>query len=394
MGFLQTTDKKFCTGCGACVQACSFDAIHLVEDEFGFSYPKVTESKCVHCNRCVNICPIDNPRVVFHNTKEGNAVGGYAKDRDVREASSSGGFFTGIVKAFWGEGAVVFGAEQLSDLSVAHTSADKFEDISKFRKSKYSPSDTRRTFVEVKGLLEEGRRVIYSGTPCQVAGLLSYLGRNYDNLLTIDLVCHGHFAPRYFRMERAYYEKKFKSRAIGFEYRDKANGHWKGHVVSWKFANGKRKCWQQKDAPYYRVWLAHLISRPSCTNCRFAVANRVADISIGDYWHVPETSIMYGGNHGTSVAFGNTGKGRLILERLKGSYVWEAVDRNRMTAYKLAMHGSIKANPRSAEAMDDLLRLSYRQFLRKWCREGFSDRLRQLKHIIGSWVRKNVRRSM
>lgn len=375
-GYLISNVTADCTGCGACRQACKLGAISFEEDSSGFAYPAVDRALCVKCGACMRACPVDNANLKPFPMVHGNCFGGFSKDHEIREESSSGGFFTGIVKSLWCQGCVVFGAVQMPDLSVAHTYAESFDDMGCYRKSKYAPSDTRQTYVEAKRFLDEGRRVIYSGTPCQIAGLKTFLGRDYEQLFTIDLVCHGYFAPLFFRKERDYYEQKFHSRAIGFDYRDKKNGTWTGHYVVWTFANGKRKKWFRFFAPYYRVWLKHLISRPSCFACRFAGAERVADITLGDYWHVEKTSALFGGNRGTSVVFGNSDKGKLVLEKLRESYVMQQLDRNEMTRHKLGMHGPIKANPRWREASEDLARLAYRSYLMKWARLGKRERLR------------------
>ena len=370
--FLESGNKEDCSGCGACVQTCGCHAISLVPDKFGFRYPVIDEHKCISCSLCKNVCPIDNPKVSLYDSSKGIAVGGYSKDKDTRALGSSGGFFVGIVRKLWKPGSVVFGVEEAGVASVKHSFTESLEDVSRFCGSKYLPSDTGRTFKDVRNFLKAGRMVIYSGTPCQIAGLKSYLGALSDSerLFTIDLVCHGYFAPLYLKKEMVYYEKRFKSRITRIEWRNKDNGHWRNgcRFIYW-FENGRKKVWmnwQEKSSPLHRAWLGHLISRPSCPECRFACGERVGDITLGDYWHVAESSPMYGGDFGTSIVLGNSPRGCEILCDMADEYYIERVDRGAITAYKFAMHGKWKPHPMMVDATDDLVNLDYRRWIKKW----------------------------
>lgn len=386
--FLYSSKKEDCSGCGACVQACGCHAISLIPDKFGFLYPVVDERKCVSCGLCKDVCPIDNPKLNYYNSSKGIAVGGYSNDKKIRAIGSSGGFFVGIVRKLWKPGTVVFGVEGAGVNSVKHSFTESLEDVSRFCGSKYLPSDTGRTFEAVREFLEDGRSVIYSGTPCQIAGLKSYLGALSESkrLFTIDLVCHGYFAPLYLKKEMAYYEKKFQSRITRIEWRNKDNGHWRNgsRFIYW-FENGKSKAWknwQKKSSPLHRAWLGHLICRPSCPECRFARSERVGDITLGDYWHVPESSLMYGGDFGTTVAFGNSPRGCEVLCGMSSEYYMERVDRNAITTHKFAMHGKWKPYPRMEEAEDDLVNLDYRQWIKKWTAPTMGEIMGNVKRSV------------
>ena len=341
----------------------------MEEDAFGFVFPKIDSGRCVHCGLCEKICPVDNPALRFHPGSEGTAVAGFAKDAALRAASSSGGFFTGVVRAFWKDGeTVVFGAEMQPDLTVAHTRADTLDGIAKFRTSKYARSDTRNTFAEAKALLARGKRVIYSGTPCQIAGLLSFLGggEEPENLLTVDLVCHGYFSPLFLRKERAFLEKRHKSKAIGYEYRNKDGGHWRDFRAVWRFADGSVLEMPRSSLPYHAIWSKHLISRNSCHECRFAANDRVSDVTLADFWHVKDDSPLFGGNGGTSMVLANSPKGEIVLSAIAGNYVCEPVDRGAIAPVKYGLHPAKGPNSRRGEALEDLSRLSYRRYCKKW----------------------------
>ena len=321
-------------------------------------------------------------------------MAGFAKDETVRAASSSGGFFTGVVRAFWKDDETfVFGAEMQPDLTVAHTRADTFDDIAKFRSSKYARSDTRNTFSEAKELLAAGKRVIYSGTPCQIAGLLSFLGGGEEpaNLLTVDLVCHGYFSPLFLRKERAWLEKKRSCQAVGYEFRNKDGGHWRDFKAVWRFEDGEAVEMPRAQLPYHAVWSRHLISRESCHACRFARAERISDITLSDYWHVKEDSPLFGANGGTSLVLGNTEKGCRLLSSLRKDYSCEAIDRSWIAPLKYGLHSASTPHPSRDRALNDLQKLSYRRYCRKWIPSHHISVLRRLAKKVMRLFRKTVK---
>ena len=395
--FLETGNEADCTACGACVQRCPRDAVSLKEDRHGFAFPKIDPVRCIHCGLCKKVCPVDNPAIQFHPAAAGTAVAGFAKDEAVRAASSSGGFFTGVVRAFWKEGETfVFGAEMQPDLTVAHTRADTMDAIAKFRTSKYARSDTRNTFVETKKLLADGKRVLYSGTPCQIAGLLSFLGckEEPENLLTVDLVCHGYFSPLFLRKERAWLEKKRGCRAVGYEFRNKDGGHWRDFKAVWRFEDGGTVEMPRAQLPYHAVWSKHLVSRESCHACRFARAERISDVSLSDFWHVKEDSPLFGANGGTSLVLGNTKKGRHLLSSLRDDYYCEPIDLSCIAPLKYGLHPSSGPHPLRNIALDDLRHLSYPRYCRKWMPSHRTPALRCLMAKVAQFVRTFVKGSI
>ena len=186
---INITNGKDCCGCGACLNICPKDAITMAEDNAGFIFPKVDKALCVDCGLCKNVC-------VFSKKGEGEndnaqVYASVINNRGILENSSSGGVFSALANAVIEDGGVVFGAGWTDDFSVEHTFADNKNDLKKLRGSKYVQSLTGTTFREVKKLLTEGKTVCFSGTPCQISGLKAYLGKDYQNLFTVDIICHG-----------------------------------------------------------------------------------------------------------------------------------------------------------------------------------------------------------
>lgn len=216
-GFLNNDNKIQCFGCEACAQVCGKKAISIVEDENGFRYPQIDKSLCVECGLCNKVCPYENMPVRYSDNKY--AFGGYVEDKEIRFNSTSGGAFSSIVEAFCDENYVIFGAEA-DGLRVFHGYITDKKELHRFRKSKYSQSEIGNCYKEAKHFLKEGRKVLFSGTPCQIAGLKSFLGDcNQDRLLTVEVVCEGVPSPLYVRKMEKHLEKKYGAKIKSLDYR-------------------------------------------------------------------------------------------------------------------------------------------------------------------------------
>ena len=216
-GFLNNNKKTQCFGCESCAQVCGKRAIAIVEDEDGFRYPQIDKSLCVECGLCNKVCPYENMPKKYSDNKY--AFGGYVEDEEIRFNSTSGGAFSAIVEAFCDENYVIFGAEA-DGLKVFHSYITDKKDLYRFRKSKYSQSEIGNCYKEAKRFLKEGRKVLFSGTPCQIAGLKSFLGDcNQDRLLTVEVVCEGVPSPLYVRKLEKHFVKKYGSKIKSLDYR-------------------------------------------------------------------------------------------------------------------------------------------------------------------------------
>ncbi|WP_044914568.1 Coenzyme F420 hydrogenase/dehydrogenase, beta subunit C-terminal domain [Butyrivibrio sp. WCE2006] len=308
--------KKDCCACGACLNVCPKQAISLQEDECGFLYPQIDESKCINCGACKRVCAYQNTDVKNAPLKCFAAVN---KDEEQREKSASGGVFAAIATKVIQDGGIVYGAAFDNEWTLRHIAVDSLEELNKLQGSKYVQSNTGHTFSEVKEKLNEGIKVLYSGTPCQIAGLLSFLGKDYDNLITIDLVCHGVPNNRMFKNYISSLEEKYGAKVTDFAFRDKKLGWGKNASAC---INGKKiKIWESAS-PYLYYFSNASICRENCYSCKYAGQNRPADLTIGDFWGIekqhPEylNSSAWNEAKGISLIVANTNKGITELNEL------------------------------------------------------------------------------
>ncbi len=370
-GYLNSNEKSQCFGCEACVQVCSKAALTMVEDEDGFRYSVIDSAKCVDCGLCRNVCPYDNMPVRYGDGKY--VFGGYSLDEAVRFESTSGGAFSEIVNTYCDENYVIFGAET-KGLEVYHSYITDKAELSRFRKSKYSQSIIGDSYKEAKQFLKEGKKVLFSGTPCQIAALKAYLGNiNQDNLLTMEVICEGVPSPLYMRKLDQHIEKKYGSRieSIDYRYTDKSlvsKGRWDFERMEIRTADKRILRKDRWFNPFWSIWLKHLMSRPSCYQCPFTTSERGADITLGDLWGVhiycPE---LYGHNGGASLVIGNTEKGKKVIKIAeKGMYGHELKFEDALK-YQGPMRKHIADNPQKTEFMADLRSdMDYKQITKKW----------------------------
>lgn len=391
-GYLLDKVKEKCYGCEACIQICPRNALSMKEDDEGFRYPLLDESLCIGCNLCHKVCPYEN--MPERHCSDKYAFGGYIKDEQIKFESTSGGAFSAIVNTFSDENYVIFGAES-KGLLVWHSFITDKKDLAKFRKSKYSQSKMGKSYQQVKEFLNDGKKVLFSGTPCQIAGLKAFLRNvNRDHLLTVEVICEGVPSPLYVRKYEQSLKKKYGTVIQSIDYRYKGCSLLGYH--KWDFEimrttnmmkNNERKI-IEKDRwfnPFWSVWLKHLMSRPSCYECPFATTERVADISLGDLWGVhlycPE---LYGKNGGASLAVANTDKGKKILQASESKMYGHELRFEEALKYQSPMRKHIDSNPDRKRFMQDLKSLmTYEDINQKWADKP-SMRLLWQKYIWGN----------
>lgn len=312
-------DFQKCCGCGACVQACPKKAITMQEDSDGFLFPQLDDNYCIDCGLCAKVCPLntDTQKTLQFNKAE-YAIASIHKDSNITNASSSGGAFTTIAQAFSdNKECVFFGAEMLEDFSVQHRKVFNIDELSAFRKSKYIPSNTLNTFNEAKTFLKEGKRILFSGTPCQIAALKIFVGEKLsENLFTIDFSCHGIGSPNIWKKYIADIEKKFGNKIIKFDFRVKSKrfATYSSQSSRIIFANGKEIV-RFKD-PWFKAFVSALFKRSSCKDCPFSQQNRVSDATIADFWGIERISKKWNSGKGVSLILLNTQKARDLSEKI------------------------------------------------------------------------------
>lgn len=314
---IQIDDKRKCTGCGACATACPLNLIEMSEDKEGFLYPFVDVSKCVNCGKCEKVCHLQHDVCKGLDKLENREYyAAVAKDKSILKEVSSGGAAWVIASRFVSEAGIVYGASMDENLEVKHIRVEKADDLNRIKRSKYLQSNTNGIFENVKADLAEGRKVLFTGTPCQIAGLYSYLGKDYENLLTIDIVCHGVPSSYMFRKYIEEIEKKERSSVSSIIFRDKSYG-WSDNHYNIEFKNGKHKSQSSVIHPFHGVYLLGLISRPSCGECKYTRFPRVGDITVADYWKYSGELKKSNDNQGISLVVLNTDKAKVLLDITK-----------------------------------------------------------------------------
>lgn len=287
------SDKKECCGCTACMQSCPKHCIFLEKDTEGFLYPKVDTDTCVNCGLCEKVCPVLHP---VSSTKAPLVYAGINNDTNIRLQSSSGGIFTLIAEQILQKNGVVFGACFDEQWNVVHRYTETKEGFSRFRGSKYVQSHLGDSFLQTKRFLDEGREVLFSGTPCQIAGLKNFLRKSYQNLLTVDVVCHGVPSPKVWQKYlhesvcKAYHIRQgspfsLADKIMNISFRSKEKG-WKEFCMSIVYKNRKKEVIPFYDDTYMNVFLSDLSLRPSCYACSAKLHHVQSDITLADFWGI------------------------------------------------------------------------------------------------------------
>ena len=398
---LRTTDlfnsKKECCGCSACMNACPKGAITMKEDEYGFIYPDIDEQKCIDCGSCKRACSLQTEASLKTPT-EGYAV--YNTDTEMLMQSSSGGAFSALASEVLKSGGVVYGAaweREDHQLVVRHIGICDVSDLKKLQGSKYVQSDMGDVFRQVKKMLQADRKVLFSGTPCQVAGLYQFLKKDYDNLYTVDVICHGVPNGRMFND----YLQTNSINADKLSFRDKKKG-WEDFYIHY-FSKQKSKHIHWRVSSFYNYFINMKIFRESCYSCRYAGRKRVSDLTIGDYWGIrqshpellKEEEWHRGIYNGISCVLVNTEKGKKLLEKsekiVKRSSSVELVSRH---------NGQLNRPSKYPADRDEILELyrtkGYRAVEKKFRKDLGSKRyyyklkssipkglVRKVKHILG-----------
>jgi len=395
-------DHFLCTGCAACAAVCPVDAIAMQPNTEGFLHPSIDIVSCTECGLCKQICPINRSKTIKtdRTTKDGNGHfpcvwAAWNVDEDIRRQSSSGGIFTSLALDVLNRGGRVVGAAFDDNFVVRHCVIDSAEKLHLLRGSKYVQSEIKPSLLhDIQEMLDQGRIVLFSGTPCQVAGFKCFLQKLYDNLYCCDIVCHGVPSPRLFQCYiRSKIHKMGKIKTILF--RDKEKG-WKKFSLTWLFKNGRRKSFGPTLAdPYMAAFLRDFALRSSCYNCVFTTIKRQGDVTLADFWGVagkyPEYDLD---DKGTSLVLINNFKGQTWIENCRHKLFLGPADIDTAIAGNPMLVRSARRPPERETFYSDLNALKFSDLIKKYRLRGPSIRKqsigyfkRQTKKMISAVVR-------
>ena len=335
---MEICKNSSCTGCEACVQRCPVNCITMQESKDGFYYPKINDKICISCKLCIKTCPNNRE----FKTNKSKFYMGWHTNLEVLKDRSSGGAFTALSDIVFSQNGVVYGA-YFDDKTkeVYHIPVTKKEDLHKIRKSKYYQGHINNIYKQVEEDLKN-KLVLFSGTSCQIAGLYSYLGKNYENLITVDILCHGIASKKVVDYYIKNKEKQYKKEIKSFQFRVKPNDS------DWMNGGGTRMKLYFKDGTsiiqdkiydtYFFGFNSYLFLRKSCYECKYVGTNRISDITIADYWGVPENEISEKEKkYGVSLILVNSLKGNSLIKKMNKDMVIKEIESDNAIAYNQAL---------------------------------------------------------
>jgi len=358
-----------CTGCAACLNICPHDAIVMKGNSEGFDYPLVQKELCTDCDLCRKTCPVLSKDHLPKFRAIPDVFAAWHRNQEIRLQSSSGGVFSAFASSILEQGGVVFGAVFDKDFSVYHKSIDSEENVDELRRSKYIQSRVGNSFREVKHHLEGGSLVLFVGTPCQTAGLLSYLKKPFYNLFTCALVCTGAPSPKVFRQYLKYIEQTYNSSVASYSFRDKREGWACKEAI--RFNNGKEVFGRENNSAlpsfYYAFSHKALLSRKSCYVCPFKGLPGYADIILGDFWSIRNQEPNLDDDKGTSMVLVNSDKGQKLLN-ISEKYLSLKSCPFRYIQFNSTLMRSARCPKKRAKLFTDIDHVPFEQLYQKYMR--------------------------
>lgn len=392
-------DKKECCGCGACMNICPKSAIKMQADEYGFIYPVIQQDLCVQCGACMTVCGYQNKP----KTEEPKKVYAAASKNSVLlRKSASGGAFAVIAEAVLKNEGIVYGAALPMEngiLEPKHIRVDSLDKLILLQGSKYVQSEIGATYSQAKRDLIQGKVVLFSGTPCQIAGLKKYLKKEYNNLITIDIICHGVPSKRLFQDFIEFHGKKLGGKITEFYFRDKTKGQ---GMITRSVYVGEGHGFKEKVLMGGRTAYIHFFSksytyRENCYSCPFASEERVGDLTVGDFWGFHEEYPSYDVKQGLSNGKGiscvlvNTDKGNNVLEQCEDQFVLMTSDFEKVAKHNDQLHSPSKYSPKREEILKLYKEKGYEavdQYFHKTCKKDI------VKYTISGMVPKGLKRTI
>lgn len=321
---INITNKADCCGCNACGDICPTQAISFPNDIEGFWYPQIDDNKCINCGLCRKACPVINITYLKKNDYDqpSDAIAAINNDLTIRWNSTSGGAFSGLAETLYEEGGYVSGAIYTEDFHVKNFISNNPDDLEALRSSKYLESNAEGLYKEIKLLLKKGEKVLACGTPCQMAALRSFLGKEYDNLIIVDFVCRGVNSPKVYRSYLDSLEQRYESKVVAVKAKNKELG-WRNLTRKITFLSGEKYYGVLREDDFRRGYHTNVFCRPSCYECVFKGFPRISDITLGDFWGIEKYDKNLDNNIGTSLIILNSKKGEAFFEKAKSKFKYK-----------------------------------------------------------------------
>lgn len=315
---IEIADHNICCGCEACVNICPQQCITMQPDPNEFLYPVIDPNKCIECGLCRHCCPVLQKSA--HRTEPIETYAAMNTDENIRMNSSSGGVFSVFADEILSHGGVVIGAAFSEDFRhVEHIAVESAEEMDNLRGSKYVQSRIGFSYKQAKDALELGRWVLFSGTPCQIEGLRSFLRKDYEKLLCVDIICHGVPSPKIWSKYIDFREQEAKAKTTQICFRKKDKHGWESYDVFFSFENGSIYERNHLEDLYIKAFVSDICLRDSCYNCKFKGISRCSDITIADFWGIKETCAELYDDKGVSLVFVHSEKGYRFFNKENGS---------------------------------------------------------------------------
>jgi len=372
--------KQDCSGCTACQSICPTQAITMKTDEEGFLYPEIDPEICVDCGLCRKVCPLQNEVDVQDRFAEPLVYALKHKSDNVRMTSASGGAYTAISDYALNTSCTLYGVEFSEDFTVQHNGTTSEEGRNKFKGSKYVKSNLGDVFKQVREELVNNRGVLFTGTPCEVAGLRKYLEVakvKTDKLTLNDIICHGAPSALLWKQYLSFIQKKSKLKSYTFRSKEMS---WQGYNVKAEFEDGKSKINTSDVMIYVNIFGSDLALRPSCYNCKFTNLYRISDIMIGDFWGIEKSLPELDDDKGVSLIFVNTSKGQVVFEEIKDKI--DFVQSNTKDCLQPNLQQPTKCPTNRDQFWSDYQKFGFDYIAKKYAGYGFKGRLKKVIIIL------------
>lgn len=357
---IEIKEKEQCCGCSACDNICPQSCITMIADKEGFLYPYIEKEKCVECHLCEKVCPIINNKSEKSFSQKAYLM--QNKDLKILKESTSGGAFTALAEYILKEDGIVYGAVFSDTFEVVHEGIQSIDELWKFRNSKYVQSKIGKTFLQAKKHLDTGKKVLYSGTPCQIEGLKVFLQKDYTNLFTVDVVCHAVPSPLIWEKYKQYRTSGNTGLLEQAIFRDKAYYGYEYSQMSVKIRDEKKQHFGVETDPFLRAFFSDLSDRPSCYQCQFKKRYRVSDITIWDCFDVYKFSKSLDNNQGVTRVLAHTEKGDKLLQEIREKCITVEIDSDLAVKGVKELVKSVSMNKRRKQFFEDANQMESKEF--------------------------------